>query len=92
MHSLAQLEKQQVGLRLPKYLIDDIDEFTDQFSLNRTDIIMEALKSYISEQKEKMLYEGIAQGFSQIKDIQDGKLDINTLGTLDELIDELKNS
>jgi len=57
MHSLAQLEKQQVGLRLPKYLIDDIDAFTDQFSLNRTDIIMEALKSYIAEQKEKMLYD-----------------------------------
>lgn len=92
MHSLAQLEKQQVGLRLPKYLVDDIDEFTEQFSLNRTDIITEALKSYIAEQKEKMIYEGIEQGFSQIRDIQNGKLDVDTLGTLDELIDELKNS
>jgi metal-responsive CopG/Arc/MetJ family transcriptional regulator len=92
MYSLSQLEKQQVGLRLPKYLVDDIDEFTEEFSLNRTDIITEALKSYIAEQKEMRIYEGIESGFSQLRDIQNGKIDPNTLGTLDEFIDELKNS
>jgi predicted transcriptional regulator len=92
MYSLSQLENQQVGLRLPKYLVDEIDEFTEEFSLNRTDIITEALKSYIAEQKEMRIYEGIENGFSQLRDIQNGKIDPNTLGTLDEFIDELKNS
>jgi len=52
MYTLAQLEKQQVGLRLPKYLVDDIEEFTKKFSVNRTDIIVEAIKSYIQAQNE----------------------------------------
>ena len=92
MHSLAQLEKQQVGLRLPKYLIDDIDAFTDQFSLNRTDIITEALKSYISEQKEKAFYDSFKQGAKELKEILDGKVDTSKLMSLGELIDELENS
>ena len=57
MHTIDQLEKQQVGLRLPKYLVDEIDLFTEQYSVNRTDIIMEAIKSYVSEQKAKILYD-----------------------------------
>lgn len=92
MHSLAQLEKQQVGLRLPKYLVDDIDEFTEQFSLNRTDIITEALKSYIAEQKEKMFYESFEQSAKELKEILDGKKSETELKTLDALIDELENS
>ena len=92
MHSLAQLEKQQVGLRLPKYLVDDIDEFTEQFSLNRTDIITEALKSYIAEQKEKMFYENFEQSAKELKNILDGKTDASELTTLDALIDELEHN
>ena len=92
MHSLAQLEKQQVGLRLPKYLVDDIDEFTEQFSLNRTDIITEALKSYIAEQKEKMFYENFEQSAKELKTILDGKVDASELTTLDALIDELEHN
>ncbi len=30
MHTIEQLEKQQVGLRLPKYIVDEIDAFTEQ--------------------------------------------------------------
>jgi metal-responsive CopG/Arc/MetJ family transcriptional regulator len=36
-------------------MIDEIDEFTQQFSVNRTDIVMEALRAYISEQKAHLL-------------------------------------
>ena len=36
MHSISQLEKQQVRLRLPKYLVEEIDAFTNQFSIKRT--------------------------------------------------------
>jgi len=92
LHSLTQLEKQQVGLRLPKYLVDDIDEFTEQFSLNRTDIITEALKAYIAEQKEKMFYENFEQSAKELKEVLDGKKSQSELTTLDELIDELENS
>ena len=92
MHSIAQLEKQQVGLRLPKYLIEEIDAFTEEYAVNRTDIITEAIKAYIEEEKAKRLYDNLAEGFKQIKMIQDGELDVNTLGTLEELIDELENS
>ena len=92
MHSLAQLEKQQVGLRLPKYLVDEIDEFTEQFALNRTDIITEALKSYIAEQKEKTFYDNFEEGVKELKNILDGNVDETELTTLDELIDELEHS
>ena len=92
MHSLTQLEKQQVGLRLPKYLVDDIDEFTKMFSINRTDIIIEAIKSYINEQKTNMFYEKFDSSCKELKKIKDGKLDLENLQSLDELIDELENS
>ena len=72
MYTLRQLEKQQIGLRLPQYLIDDIDEFTQEFSVNRTDIIMEALRSYIEEQKEKFAYE--KELLSRVSDIKEGEV------------------
>ncbi len=92
MHSISQLEKQQVGLRLPKYLIEEIDAFTEEYAVNRTDIIMEAIKSYIQEQKEKMFYENFEKGVKELKEILDGKKDKSQLTTLDELIDELEHS
>ena len=91
MNNLEQLEKQQVGLRLPKYLVDDIDEFTKHFALNRTDIITEAIKSYVQVQKENLFYDSFdssCKELSQSLKIRDKK----NLKTLDELIDELENS
>jgi metal-responsive CopG/Arc/MetJ family transcriptional regulator len=92
MHSLIQLEKQQVGLRLHAYLVEEIDELTKIFSINRTDIIVEAIRSYISQQKADMIYDGIKDACIELKEIRDGKKDISTLGTLDDLIDELENN
>jgi len=92
MHSLSQLEKQQVGLRLHSYLVDEIDELTQQFSVNRTDIIVEAIKSYISEQKENMLYQGVESAFVELRQIKEGKKALTQLNTLDTLIDELEHS
>jgi len=91
MHDLAQLEKQQVGLRLPKYLVDDIDEFTRQFSLNRTDVIVEAIKSYVSEQKANMFYDKFEEAGKELRDVIKSK-DTHSLQTLDGLIDELEHS
>ena len=56
MRDLASLEKQQVGLRVPKYLLDEVDEFTKKFSVNRSEVIIEAIKSYVEEQKANIFY------------------------------------
>jgi len=91
MHSLIELEKKQVGLRLHSYLVDEIDELTKIFAVNRTDIIVEAIRSYISQQKADMIYNGIEDACIELKEIRDGKKNISALGTLDDLIDELEN-
>jgi len=84
MYNLQQLEKQQIGLRLPKYLIDEIDEFTKQFSVNRTDIVIEALRAYIEEQKEKFLFE--KELLTRVSDMKNKKL---TALSRDEVFDGL---
>jgi len=89
MHTLSQLEKQQVGLRLPKYIIEDVDELTKQFSLNRTDIITEALRSYVAQQKEKLFYDQFRESAQELKEALDGENHETT--SLDALIDELDN-
>jgi metal-responsive CopG/Arc/MetJ family transcriptional regulator len=53
MIALENLQKQQVGLRLPKYLIDEIDAMTKEYALNRSEIITESIKAFIAEQKAK---------------------------------------
>ena len=90
MHSIEQLEKQQVGLRLPKYLVDDIDEFTEKFSVNRTDVIMEAIKSYVSEQKEKLFYDHFENAAQELQEIRNAKQS-GELQSLNGLIDELED-
>jgi len=39
-----------------------------------------------------MIYNGIEDACIELKEIRDGKKDISTLGTLDDLIDELENN
>ena len=90
MHNLDQLQKQQVGLRLPRYLIDDIDEFTKIFSLNRSEIIIEAIKSYIDEQKIKNFYDQFDDSCKQLSKAIVHEKNVDKLQTLDDLIDELE--
>jgi len=90
MHSISQLEKQQVGLRLPKYLVEEIDAFTTQFSINRTDVIIEAIASYISEQKANIFYNDFNAGCKELKNSLDTN-NTNSMKSLDELIDELEH-
>ena len=90
MHSISQLEKQQVGLRLPKYLVEEIDAFTNQFSINRTDVIIEAIASYISEQKANMFYSDFNTGCKELKSSLNSN-NSDSLKSLDELIDELEH-
>ena len=90
MHSISQLEKQQVGLRLPKYLVEEIDAFTTQFSINRTDVIIEAITSYISEQKANIFYNEFDAGCKELKNALDTN-NTDSMKSLDELIDELEH-
>ena len=90
MHSVSQLEKQQVGLRLPKYLVEEIDAFTNQFSINRTDIIIEAISSYISEQKANLFYSDFDAASKELKNSFDTN-DSTSMKSLDELIYELED-
>jgi predicted DNA-binding protein len=90
MHSVSQLEKQQVGLRLPKYLVEEIDAFTNQFSINRTDVIIEAITSYISEQKAIMFYNDFDTASKELKKSLQSN-DITSMKSLDELINELEH-
>ncbi len=89
MHSLAQLQKQQVGLRLPVYLIEQIDEFTKEYNLNRTDIIIESIKSYIEKQEAEEFYRSFDEGCKQLKEILDDPKKADELETLDEFLDGL---
>jgi CopG family transcriptional regulator / antitoxin EndoAI len=87
MHDLASLEKQQVGLRVPKYLLDEIDEFTKTFSVNRSEVIIEAIKSYIEEQKTNIFYKEFDEACVELKDTIKSK---KQKDTLEDLINELE--
>lgn len=89
MHSLAQLQKQQVGLRLPVYLVEQIDEFTQKYELNRTDIIIESIKSYLENQEIQEFYNDFDVGCRQLKNILDDPKKADKLETLDDFLDEL---
>ncbi len=91
MHNLASLEKQQVGLRVPKYLLDEIDEFTKNFSVNRSEVIIEAIKSYVEQQKTNMFYSEFDEACLELKDVVSNKKN-KEKDTLEDLINELENN
>ena len=86
MHMLSQLQKQQVGLRLPKYLIEKVDELSQKYGLNRTDIITESIRSFIAQQEEREFYESFDRSCKELKSVLETKEEPKTL---DELINEL---
>ena len=89
MHSLSQLQKQQVGLRLPKYLVERIDELTEQYELNRTDIIIESIKSYIERQETQEFYDSFDKSCQELKEVLTEPKKSDNLQSLDELLNEL---
>jgi len=89
MHSLSKLQKQQIGLRLPLYLIEQIDEFSKRYNLNRSDIIIESIRSYLEQQEAEEFYNNFDKGCKELKDVLDNPKKANNLQTLDEFLDEL---
>jgi len=86
MHTLEQLQKQQIGLRLPKYLIEELDNFANEYSLNRSELISEAIKAFIDEQKANLLYKNFD---NSCKELKKALKDDSDLMSLEDLIDEL---
>ena len=82
MQPIEKLEKQQVGIRLPKYLIEEIDNLTKEYNVNRTDIITESIKAYIESQKEQLFYKNFKNSAKELKEALN---DNSKLDTLDEL-------
>ena len=89
MRDLVSLEKQQVGLRVPKYLLDEVDEFTKMFSVNRSEVIIEAIKSYVEEQRVNIFYKEFDEACVELKQIIKSKKQTDTL---EDLINELENN
>ena len=73
MYSVEQLEKKQIGLRMPKYLIDELDEFIANKAINRTDIITEATRAYIQAQQDREFYASLDESCKELKEILAGK-------------------
>lgn len=88
MHTLQELKKQQVGLRLHKYLVDEIDILSKEFSLNRTDIIAEAIRSYVETQKANLSLVGVENACKELIEIKRNQHN-QKLTNLDDLINEL---
>ena len=89
MHSLSKLKKQQIGLRLPVYLLEQIDEFSKRYNLNRSDIIIESIRSYLEQQEAEEFYNSFDKGCKELKDVLDNPKKAKNLQTLDEFLDEL---
>ncbi len=90
MIALENLQKQQVGLRLPKYLVDEIDAMTKEYALNRSEIITESIKAFIAEQKAKKIYDSFEISCKELQQMLQTK-DDSKLQSLDGLIDELQH-
>lgn len=89
MYTLKQIEKQQVGLRLPKYLIEQVDELTKEYSLNRSEIITESIKAFLVEQKNRKIYDSFNESCKELKIILNQ--DKDNLDDLEDFISELNN-
>ncbi|CAC9546851.1 hypothetical protein [uncultured Gammaproteobacteria bacterium] len=74
MHSLKQLETKQIGFRMPTYLVEEIDELTKGFDINRSTFIVEAIRRALKEQKEARFYMGLGEAMEEAKMMIDGKL------------------
>ena len=92
MHAMQKIQTQQVGLRLPTYLVDEVDEFIKDFNVNRTTFIAEAISNFLKQQKEKEVHARLGKAMQEVRLMMDGKIPaISARDTIEELKDELKN-
>lgn len=86
MHTISELKKQQVGVRMPTYLLNEIDEITSKYKVNRSEILIEAAKSYVASVKEQEVYDRLGESLQEVKLMIDGKIPtMSARSLLDEL-------
>ncbi|MBE8190426.1 MAG: hypothetical protein HAW58_06205 [Candidatus Thioglobus sp.] len=86
MHTILELKKQQVGVRMPTYLINEIDEISKKYKVNRSEILIEGAKEYVSSVKEQEVYERLGEALQEVKLMTDGKIPkISARSLLDEI-------
>ena len=86
MHTIKELEKQQVGLRMPAYLLEEIDEARGKYKVNRSEFLIEATQSYLKLVKEREFYEDLRGSMQEAKLMIDGKIPSKSARSL---LDEL---
>jgi predicted transcriptional regulator len=86
MHALKELETKQIGLRLSKHLVNEVDDLISDYDINRSTFITEAITDFVAKQKEKIFYDGLEEAVKEMKMMMDGDLPKTTL---DDLINEL---
>ncbi|WP_045221302.1 CopG family ribbon-helix-helix protein [Desulfonatronum thioautotrophicum] len=88
MQHIELLRKKQVGLRLPEYLVQELDELSAEYDLNRSEIIHEAIRAYLEEQKSRRFYSEFEQAAKELKAVVYG----DACGqSLQDLIHELED-
>jgi hypothetical protein len=70
-------------------LVERIDELTEQYELNRTDIIIESIKSYIEMQEAQEFYDSFDKSCQELKEVLTEPKKADKLQSLDELLNEL---
>jgi di/tripeptidase len=91
MYSLAELERKKIEYELPKYIIEKIDDFTKKYNVNAVDIVTESIQNYIDNQEVEEFYKSFDSACKELKEVLDNPKQLNTLKTLEELIDELED-
>lgn len=89
MHDLAGLKKEQIGLNLERYLVDELDKYSKEYSIDKGDIIIEAIHSYLEIQRQKELYKNFETSCKEAKDMIKGKIPKTSL---QDFIDETKHN
>lgn len=89
MHDLARLQKEHIGLNLEKYLVDELDEYSKEYSIDRRDIITEAIQSYLDAQREKELYKSFESSCQEAKKMINGEIPKTSL---QDFINETKHN
>ena len=88
MLALKDLETQQVGLRLPKYLVNEIDSLIADYNINRSNFIHKAIEQVVQDYKKNKFYERFEDSVAELKLVLDGKSQSKDAW---ELLDELKD-
>ncbi|CAB5494843.1 hypothetical protein THERMOT_182 [Bathymodiolus thermophilus thioautotrophic gill symbiont] len=86
MHSIRELETQQVKLNIPTYLLNDIDEITGEHEVDRSEVLIEAAKSYVALIVEQDVHERFYEALQEVGQMREGKIPkTSAISLLDEL-------